>query len=201
MQCRNAKHGWPSIWRRRKWVSWRSVYSLLTNCSEMSLLGSYWETWYFVVCEQTCSCGHKMDEIMCQTFGAFDLLHSSHLWAQAMLSCGKHCTTMQVATVSGHWFCWRSWRLQIHIRRSLVYFRKSHVCANKLDVQETDFCFTQFYRSWGNFSRCKVTHGRYSRSHSLGFGDWSISFRTEQHRWTQERATEKPISNRQVKHA
>ena len=23
----------------------------LTNCSEMSVFGSYWETWYFVVCE------------------------------------------------------------------------------------------------------------------------------------------------------
>ena len=29
----------------------------------------------------------------------------------------------------------------------LCFFRKSHVCANKLDVQETDFSFTQFYRS------------------------------------------------------
>ena len=28
-----------------------------------------------------------------------------------------------------------------------AYFRKSHVCAKKLDVQETDVSFTQFYRS------------------------------------------------------
>ena len=34
-----------------------------------------------------------------------------------------------------------------NIKRSLVYFRKSHVCANKLDAQETDFSSTQFYRS------------------------------------------------------
>ena len=33
----------------------------------MSVFGSYWETWYFVVCEQTCSCGHKMDKILWQT--------------------------------------------------------------------------------------------------------------------------------------
>ena len=32
-------------------------------------------------------------------------------------------------------------------QEGLMYFRKSHVCAKKLDVQETDFSFTQFYRS------------------------------------------------------
>ena len=90
------------------------------------------------------------------------------------------------------WFRRRLWRLKVNIRRGLVYFRKSHVCANKLDVQETDFSFTQSYRSWNHFSRCRFTHGRSSRSHSLGFGDWSFSFRTEQHRWTQERATGNP---------
>ena len=25
-----------------KWISWRIIDSLLTNCSEMSVLGSYW---------------------------------------------------------------------------------------------------------------------------------------------------------------
>ena len=40
-------------------------------------------------------------------------------------------------------FCRTPWRLKINIRRGLVYFRKSHVCANKLDVQETNFSFTQ----------------------------------------------------------
>ena len=51
----------------------------------------------------------------------------------------------------------------------LCFFRKSHVCANKLDVQETDFSFTQFYRSWNHFSPRKFTHGRHSRPHSLWF--------------------------------
>ena len=37
--------------------------------------------------------------------------------------------------------------LEINSRRSSVHFRKSHVCANKLDVQETDFSFTQLCRS------------------------------------------------------
>ena len=180
-------HGWPSIWRR-KIVSRRIVYSLLTNCTEMSVFGSYWETWCFVVCEQTCSCGHKMDKILWQTLGAFDLVHSSYKWIPAMLLCGKRSTTLQIRIVSRLWFCRRTGGLEVNIRMNSVYFRKSHVCANKMDVQETDFSFTQFHRSWNHFSRCRFTQRRYSRSHSLGFGDWSISFRTEQNRWTQERA-------------
>ena len=49
------------------------------------------------------------------------------------------------------WFCRRPWRFKINIRENSVHFRKSHVCANKLDVQETDFSFTQFYKSWNHF--------------------------------------------------
>ena len=43
-QNRNIMHGWPSIKKGRKWVVRRIVCSLLTNCSEMSLVASYWET-------------------------------------------------------------------------------------------------------------------------------------------------------------
>ena len=43
-------------------ICWGIVCSLLTNCSDMSAFGSYWETRYSMVCEQTCSCGHKMDK-------------------------------------------------------------------------------------------------------------------------------------------
>ena len=50
-----------------------------TYCSEMSIFGTYWETWYSMVCEQTCSCCHKMDKSLWQTFATFDLIHSSHV--------------------------------------------------------------------------------------------------------------------------
>ena len=82
-----------------------------------------------------------------KTFGAFDHLHSSHKWIQAILLCGQHSTTMQIGIVSSLWFWRRPWRLKINIRRIFVHFRTSHVCANKLDVQETDFSFTWFCRS------------------------------------------------------
>ena len=82
-----------------------------------------------------------------------------------------------------------------------MHFRESHVCANKLDVQETNFSFTQLYRSGNNFSWCRLTHGWYSRSHNLGFGDWNMSFRTEQDWTTRGRAPEKPVAGCQAKHA
>ena len=48
-----------------------------------------------------------------------------------------------------------------------MHFRKSHVHANKLDVQETDFSFTQFTEA-EKFSRCRFTHG----IQLLIFGIW-----------------------------
>ena len=110
---------------------------------------------------------------------------------------------MQIRIVSSLWFCWRPWRFQINIRRNSVLCRKSHVRINKLDVQETDFSFTQFYRSWGNLSRCRFTHGWDSRSRSLGFSGWSISFLTKPNQQNQrcKRATVKPVGNSSIQQA
>ena len=130
-------------------------YSLLTNCSEMSVFGSYWETWYFVICEQACACYNKM------TTSCDKRLARLISYIPAILLCGKHSTTLQAWIVSRLWF----WAGDLEHSKStsagvLVYFRESHVCANKLDVQETDLSFTLFHRSRVNFSRCKFTHGR-----------------------------------------
>ena len=42
--------------RRREKICGRIIYSLLADCSEMSILGTYWKTRYPMVREQTCSC-------------------------------------------------------------------------------------------------------------------------------------------------
>ena len=69
-----------------------------------------------------------------------------------------------------------------------MHFRKSHVCANEFDVQETDFSFTQFAGL------------RMDGIPALTLWDLVIevfSFRTEQHWWTQERerAMVKPVGS------
>ena len=115
------------------------------------------------------SCGQNMDKILWQTLGKFDLVHSSYKWILSMLFCGKHSRTVQAWIISRLWFCRRPSRLKINIRENPVYLWKSHVCANKMDVQETNFSFTRLYRSWNNFSQCRFTHGLYS---ILTIWDW-----------------------------
>ena len=83
---------------------------------------------------------------------------------------------MRIGTVSGQWFCRRSWRLKIDFRENFVQIGKSHVCSHKLEVQEANFCLTQFDGIWNYFSWCRFTHGRNSRSWSLGSGYWSFTF-------------------------
>ena len=61
-----------------------------------------------------------------------------------ILSCGKHCTTMQTRTVSSLFLFRRSRRLKINIRENFVHIWKSYICSNKLDVQEANFSLTQF---------------------------------------------------------
>ena len=40
---------------------------------------------------------------------------------------------------------------EIHFWRNTVHFRKSYICSNKLDVQETNCCFAQLNRIWNYF--------------------------------------------------
>ena len=141
-----------------------------------------------------------MDQSLWQTIKSFDLIHSSHMWMHTIFSCGKYSTTMQMRIVSGFWFCRRPGRFKINIRWNLMHFQESHVRANKLDVQETDFSFTQFY-SWNNFSRCRFMHGWNSSSWSLGFGFRSVSFFTKPTQQHQRSSTGKPVAWYLIKQA
>ena len=115
----------------------------------------------------TKACDKRFSRLISYTHHTCDYKQYCHV--------GRHCTTMQAGSVSGLWFCRRSWRLENNNRRSSVHFRESHVCSQKLDVQETNFSFTQFHRSWNHFSRCRSTHGWNSSSWSLVFGYWSVA--------------------------
>ena len=45
-----------------------------------------------------------------------------------------------------------------------LHFWKSYICSNQLDVQETNFSFTQFNRIRNHFFGCRIEVGWYSRS-------------------------------------
>ena len=154
-----------------------------------------------MVREQTCSCSYKIDYSVWQTFSTLDLVHSSHTWVPTILLCGKHSTTMRIRIVSRPWFCRRPWSLKVNIRWNSVHFRKANICANKLDVQETDYSFTQFNGSWSYFSWCRFTHGWNSRSRSLGISDWSVSFLTKSNQQNQRsEVAGKPVAKHHTPH-
>ena len=127
-------HRWPSLQRRRIEILGRLVKSMLSNCSKMLILGTYWTTRYSMVSDETCTINHKMDQSLWQTPESIDFVHSSYMWIQTILSCGKHCKSMEVGTVSGLWLCRRAWRPKIDLRRNYVHIWKSHVRSRKLDT-------------------------------------------------------------------
>ena len=184
-QSRNSMHGWPLI-LRRKWVSRRRVYSVLKKM--------FWNVciWFVLRDPIFFWSVNKLARTVIKFSKSCDerlarLISYIHRTCEYWQHCYVENTAMQTRIVSRLWFCRRRLK-KTTLGGIFCAFRKSHVCAKKLDVQETDFSFTQCYKSRNHFSRCRFTHGRYSRSHSSGSGDWSVSFRTEQNRWTQERS-------------
>ena len=64
------------------------VTSMLSNCSEMLIFGTYWKTWYSMVSEQIYTIDYEMDQSLWQTIISFDIIYSSYMWIQTLLSCG-----------------------------------------------------------------------------------------------------------------
>ena len=111
-----------------------------------------------------------MGQSLWQLSSTFDLLHSFHKWIQSILSCGNTAQKIQIMTVSRFWHCRKSERFEIDFRWNIVRIQNSHVCYNKLDMQQTEMCVTRFNGFWNYFSGYRFTHGRNSRPRSLGFG-------------------------------
>ena len=49
LQSIYSMHRWPPLQRRRNKICWRTVKYMLSNCSEMLILGKDWTTWYVMV--------------------------------------------------------------------------------------------------------------------------------------------------------
>ena len=80
LQSVYSMHRWQLLQRGRIEIRRRIVKSMLSNCSEMLVLGTYWKTWYFMVSEQARTIHNKMDQGLWQTPESLDILHSSHMW-------------------------------------------------------------------------------------------------------------------------
>ena len=109
-----------------------------------------------------------MDQGLWQTCESIDFMHSSNMWIQTMLSCGKYCQTMQTGSVSRLRLRGRCWGLKIHYWRNIVHFWKSYICSKKLDVQETNISFSQFNGIWNYLSGHRTEIGWFARSGFMG---------------------------------
>ena len=88
LQSINSMHWRPSFQRRRIEIRGRIVKTMLSNCSKMLVIGTYWTTRYSMVSEQTCTIDYVMDQSLWQTTESFDILHPSHMGKQTVLLCG-----------------------------------------------------------------------------------------------------------------
>ena len=147
---------------------------MLSSCCEKSILGTYWTTRYSVVSEQTCTIDHKMDQSLWQTIISFDLLPSWYMWLQTILSCGKHCQTMQIGTVSRLRFCRRPWGLEIYIRWNIWHFRKSYVLFQPVGSVRNKLQFHTFRQNQNHFLGRRIEVGRYNPL--LIYGIWLFQF-------------------------
>ena len=71
LQSIYSMHRWPPLQRRRNEICWRIVTCVLSNGSEMFILGKNWTTRYSMVSEQTCTVDSKMDQNLWQTIFPF----------------------------------------------------------------------------------------------------------------------------------
>ena len=111
-----------------------------------------------------------MDQSLWQKLNTFDLIHSSHIWIQKNCHVGNTAQECRLGLFQDSDFAGDPEDSKSKSGWTLAHIRKSHVRANRLAVQETDFSFTQFNGIWNHCFGCKFTHGWKSSSWSLGFG-------------------------------
>ena len=145
-----------------------------------------------ILIQQACTCDHKVDQSLRRTSSTFDLIHSFHDEWIHLIPRGKYSSTVLSGTVSRLWLSGRSWRFKMDFWRNIVHIWKPYICSGKLGVQETDMCVTQFNGTTNCFSRCWSTHGRNSRTWSLGFGHWCVAFKSKSKAEIQE-GTGRPV--------
>ena len=137
--------------KKKNWNPWE-------NCQKYALI-LFWNVYIW----------HVLDDPI--FYGQWTNLHDRSLNGP------KHVTTdylvwsltmWEIGTVSRLRLCRRSWGLEIHFWRNMVYFRKPHVRSNLLDVQETNFSCAQLNRIRNHFLGCRCKDGLYTRAWLVG---------------------------------
>ena len=169
LQSINSMHWWPSFQRRRIKIRGRLAKSMLSNCSEMLVLGTYWKTSYFLrsvykfartITKWSRACDKRLNRLI-------SYIHHTCEYKQYCFA-GYAAKQCRLGLFSRLRVCRRSWGFKINIRWSTVRFWKSHICSNQLDVQETNFSFAQFNRIRNHFFGWRIEIGWCPRTWFVG---------------------------------
>ena len=146
------RHAWMTTNLKKKKLDQLENCPRFTNCSEMSRSGSYWETWYLMVCEQPCSCGHKNGQkLVTNAWRVWPQTFIVQVNANNIVMCENTAQQCRLGLFQDSAFA-RDFEDSTSTSGDSVHFRKSKICAIMSDVQETNLSFTQFYGSWSNLS-------------------------------------------------
>ena len=107
LQSIYSMHRWPPLQRRRNEICWRIVTSMLSNSSEVIILGTDWNAWYSMVSKQVRTIYHKMDQGLWQTLESIDFIFSSYLWIQT-----NNIVMWVILLSNADWDCFRTLTLR-----------------------------------------------------------------------------------------
>ena len=145
LQSIYSMHRWPPLQRRRNEICWRIVEymlsKLLLKCLYLARIGRPDILWSVnklarSITKWTKACDKRLNRLISYIHHTCKYKQYCHVGNTA-----KQC---RLGLFQDSDFGGRSWRFEIHFWRNIVRFWKSYICSNKLDVQETKCCFSEF---------------------------------------------------------
>ena len=154
--------------KKKNWNPWENCQKCALKIVLKCLFGTYWKNRYSMVSEQTCTIDHEIDQSFCLDYLVWSptfitQVHTNNIvmWETLQNNADRDCFKTPI-------FAGDLEDFEIHFWRNIVRFWKSYLCSNKLDVQETNCCFSQFNRIWNHLSGHWTEIGWFTRSGTMG---------------------------------
>ena len=134
LQSIYSMHCWPSFQRRRTEIRGRIIKSMLSNCSEMPILGTNWKTWNLwsvnklarSITKWTKACDKRLSRLISYIHHAWEYKQYCHVGNIA-----KQC---RLGLFQDSDFAEDLEDSKSTSGGTLCVFRNPHVCSNSLDV-------------------------------------------------------------------
>ena len=157
----STKYQLHAFQRRRIEIRGRIVKSVLSNCSEMLILGTYWTTWYFMVSKQARTMHNK---------NGLKLVTNDYLvWS----------LTFIIHVITNNIVMWETLpnNAKSTSGGTLCIFGSNTFCSNQLDVWETNLQFRIVQQNQKSF--LWTLDWGWTENPHLICGIWSLQFFTE----------------------